>query len=171
MTTRGRGRVAAPLLGSVATAVLQGLDDPALLVGPECEALWWHEPPQLVACWAGSESDAILAPAQTWSDALDLELSLLCVFHPLDVPSSVDPGHELEPAIAKLDERHRHAQTVDLHDEYPPRAITDYARGLPATMLALTTHARSGLRRAVLGSVAMDVVRRSPCPVLVVRQS
>ncbi len=170
MTTHSRGRVAAPFLGSVATEVVREVEGPVLLVGPHCEANWWHEPPQFVACWVGGASDAILAPAQAWSDALGMELSLLCVFHPLDVQASVEPRRQFVPALAQLDGEHQHTRTLDLHDDYPPGAISDCARDLPATLLALTTHARSGLGRTVLGSVAMDVVHRSPCPVLVMRQ-
>jgi nucleotide-binding universal stress UspA family protein len=140
------------------------------LVGPECATDWWHDPPQLLACWVGAGSDAVLAPAETWSDALGMDLSLVCVFHPLDVPASVDPRREFVPALTELESRHVAARTIDLHDDYPAGAIADCARDLPATMLALTTHARAGLSRAVLGSVAMDVVHRSPCPVLVLRQ-
>jgi nucleotide-binding universal stress UspA family protein len=62
-------------------------------------------------------------------------------------------------------------RTVSLYDDYTPGAIAEYARSQPATMLALTTRARQGVGRAVLGSVAMDVVHRSPCPVLAVRRS
>jgi nucleotide-binding universal stress UspA family protein len=169
MTTRGHGRIAAPLLGSVTTEVLRGAGVPVLLVGPECEPDWWHEPPHLVACWAGGDSDAVLEPAQAWSTALQMDLSLVCVFHPLDVPASVDPQDQFLPALAQLDQLHRPTRTVDLHDDFPPGAIVDYARELPATLLALTTHARAGLGRAVLGSVTMDVVHHSPCPVLVAR--
>jgi len=170
MRTHGRGRVAAPFLGSVATAVLRDIDAPILLVGPQCESEWWHDPAHLVVCWCGDGSDAILEPAQSWSTALGMELSLLCVFHPLDVPASVEPRNQFTPALAQLDDQHRHIRTFDVHQEYAAGAIADRARELPATLLALTTHARSGLARAVLGSVAMDVVHRSPCPVLVARR-
>lgn len=36
-------------------------------------------------------------------------------------------------------------------------------------LIAITTHGRSGLKRWFLGSVAEDLVRRAPVPVLVVR--
>ena len=36
MTTHGRGRIATPFLGSVATAVLRQSTTPVLLVGPHC---------------------------------------------------------------------------------------------------------------------------------------
>jgi nucleotide-binding universal stress UspA family protein len=169
MATRGRGRLTAPLLGSVATAVLRDIDGPMVLVGPACETAWWHDPAHLVACWAGPSSDAVLDPATDWSTELGMDLALLCVFHPLDVSASVEPRRQFAPALRRLEARHVEARTIDLHDEDAAVAIAVCARDLPASLLALTTHARSGLGRAVLGSVAMDVVRRSPCPVLVVR--
>lgn len=171
MTTRGRGRVAAPLLGSVATEVVRGIASPVLLVGPRCDADWWHDPAHLVACWVGTGSDPVLRPARAWSTTLGMDLSLVCVFHPLDVPASVEPARQFDPAVAQLDDLHGRVRTIDLHDDDPSRAITDYARDLPATLLAVTSHARSGFARIVLGSVAMDVVHNSPCPVLVVRRS
>lgn len=41
----------------------------------------------------------------------------------------------------------------------------------PGDVIAITTHGRSGLKRWFLGSVAEDLVRRAPVPVLVVRAS
>lgn len=35
-----------------------------------------------------------------------------------------------------------------------------------ADLIVMATHGRSGLERALLGSVAEDVLRRAPCPVL-----
>jgi nucleotide-binding universal stress UspA family protein len=43
------------------------------------------------------------------------------------------------------------------------------ARQLGIDLIALTTHGRTGVDRLLLGSVAEDVVRRAPCPVLLVR--
>jgi nucleotide-binding universal stress UspA family protein len=170
MTTHGRGRLGAPLLGSVATEVLQATDVPVLLVGPRCRDAWWHEPARLVACWAGDGSDAILDPACAFADALGMELSLVCVFHPLDVASSVDPDAQFAPALARIGPRHRDVPTVALRDEVPALAIAEHARKLPATIVALSTRAPEGVHRMVLGSVALDFVRHSPCPVLAVRR-
>ncbi len=170
MATHGRGRLAEPLLGSVATEVLRNVRVPVLLVGPHCEHEWWHEPPHLVACWAGADSDAVLTPARSWSDALGMDLSLLCVFHPLDVAAIIDPRAQFEPALAQFEPGNA-VSTVALHDDFPAAAIADRAAALPATLLAVTTRARTSLGRAVLGSVALDVVHRSPCPVLVVGRS
>lgn len=51
----------------------------------------------------------------------------------------------------------------------PAETIVDLARTRKADLIAMTTHGRSGLRRAVRGSVADEVVRTAPCPVLLVR--
>ena len=48
--------------------------------------------------------------------------------------------------------------------------ILSVARKLPADIIVVSTHGRTGLTRALLGSVAEHVVRRAPCPVLVVRE-
>jgi nucleotide-binding universal stress UspA family protein len=40
-----------------------------------------------------------------------------------------------------------------------------------AGMIVMGTHGRSGLNRALLGSVAERVIRLAPCPVLTVRQA
>lgn len=169
MATHARGRVAAPFLGSVATEVVRGAGVPVVLVGPHCASDWWHEPARLVVCWIGEGSDAILAPAREWSADLGMELSLLSVFHPLDVQAAIDEVAEFAPALEQLGADAGNVQTVARRDEFPAAAIAEYADELPASMLALTTRARGGVGLAALGSVAMDVVHRSPTPVLVVR--
>jgi universal stress protein A len=48
--------------------------------------------------------------------------------------------------------------------------IADTARETKADLLIISTHGYTGLKRIVLGSVAENVVRHAPCPVLVVRE-
>lgn len=50
----------------------------------------------------------------------------------------------------------------------PAEAIVSVARRTKADLIAMTTHGRSGVGRAILGSVADEVLRTSPCPVLLV---
>lgn len=168
MATHGRGRVTAPLLGSVATEVLQRVTTPVLLVGPHCQADWWHFPAKLVVCWGGEGSNAILPWAREWAHDLHLELWLESVFHPLDTRVAAEPRGEFQPALAVLQMPPDDVHLLVLRDDLPSGAIVRSAQELPATLLAMTTHARSGFGRAVLGSVAMEVVHHSPCPVLVV---
>lgn len=48
--------------------------------------------------------------------------------------------------------------------------IISAARNLPADLIILSTHGRTGLKHVLLGSVTEHVVRHAPCPVLVVRE-
>lgn len=43
------------------------------------------------------------------------------------------------------------------------------ARRLRCHLIVLATHGRTGLKHVLMGSVAENVVRRAPCPVLIVR--
>ena len=47
--------------------------------------------------------------------------------------------------------------------------IIRYARKQEIDLIVLATHGRTGLTHVLLGSVAENVVRTAPCPVLTVR--
>jgi len=47
--------------------------------------------------------------------------------------------------------------------------IATTAEEIPADLIVMTTHGRSGWKNALLGSVTERVVRTAPCPVLTVR--
>jgi universal stress protein A len=55
-------------------------------------------------------------------------------------------------------------------DDDPRDAILKAAREVHADLIVIGTHGRRGLARVLIGSVAEDVVRRAPCPVLAVRE-
>lgn len=48
-------------------------------------------------------------------------------------------------------------------------AIVEAASAHPNGLIVMATHGRRGLKRALFGSVAENVVRRAPCPVLLLR--
>ncbi len=48
------------------------------------------------------------------------------------------------------------------------RVIVEEAEALPADLMVIGTHGRSGFERLLLGSVTEKVLRRAPCPVLTV---
>jgi universal stress protein A len=54
---------------------------------------------------------------------------------------------------------------------YCPAAIYDAAANQRADLIIISTHGRTGLRRALIGSVAEGTVRHAACPVLVVPSS
>jgi len=47
--------------------------------------------------------------------------------------------------------------------------IVRTARNLPADLIVIATHGRSGLSHILLGSVAEKVVRKATCPVITIR--
>ena len=49
----------------------------------------------------------------------------------------------------------------------PVAVLLERGAAHPGALLAVGTHGRSGVRRVVFGSVAMRVVQRAACPVLV----
>jgi nucleotide-binding universal stress UspA family protein len=55
---------------------------------------------------------------------------------------------------------------VTIRQGLPIQGILDFARERGADMIAIGTHGRAGLKRALLGSVAEYVTRHSPVPVL-----
>lgn len=50
------------------------------------------------------------------------------------------------------------------------RGILEYAREHDIDLIAMGTNGHSGLKRWMLGSVAEEVVRRAPCPVVTIRE-
>ena len=50
----------------------------------------------------------------------------------------------------------------------PAPHIVEFAKTLPADLIVISTHGRTGIKHMLLGSVAEHVVRSAPCPVLVV---
>ena len=56
-----------------------------------------------------------------------------------------------------------------LRDSVPVKGITETAKVQHVDLMVMATHGRTGLARWISGSVADEVVRHSPCPVLLVR--
>jgi nucleotide-binding universal stress UspA family protein len=54
---------------------------------------------------------------------------------------------------------------------HPAAVMVDLAREIPDSLVAMTTHGRSGVGRWLLGSVADRVVRYSDAPVVLIRMS
>lgn len=62
---------------------------------------------------------------------------------------------------------HAHAEAIL---GLPAQAIVDYALATGTGLIVMGTHGRTGLAHLLMGSVAEQVVRTAPCPVLTVRQ-
>jgi nucleotide-binding universal stress UspA family protein len=95
-------------------------------------------------------------------------------------PWPVGPREDVERAIETsawddlcgmlpVEDRKRLRAELALEWGTPFVEIVRYARAHEIDLIAMGTHGRSGVKHLLLGSVAENVVRSSPCPVLTVR--
>ncbi len=164
-------------LGSVGEAVLRRLFGPVVLIGPTFTPASFALPGKLTASVDGSEmSESILPVAEAWALAGHLELEIVTVIDP-DTSRQWTVNADLpneSGAVSRL--ARRAGQAIGrpvgyevLHHRDPARAIVRWATDTETSMIALSTHGSGGLSRLVTGSVAMSVVHRAPCPVLMLR--
>jgi nucleotide-binding universal stress UspA family protein len=137
---------------------------------------------RLVACVDGSEaSESVLPDAAAWANALGMRLSIVTVAEPAPPPVRVGavltrrlgPDGDVEQYVTDLARRWAdEAKDVTGQVAYDPVSVTDglstHLREDPAGLVAVTTHARSGLRRLFLGASAAAIVATSAVPTLVV---
>lgn len=77
---------------------------------------------------------------------------------------------QLQALVPRQAESARIATGISVIEaRFAAEAILAAAERLDADVIAVASHGRSGIRRALLGSVAEEVSRRSPRPVLIVR--
>lgn len=91
--------------------------------------------------------------------------------YPLPIPPH--QTSEVKKEFKKMCEAHLpsdvQTRLVVRHD-FALDAVVAEARKTKADLIIVSTHGRTGLKRAFLGSVAEKIVRHAPCPVLVVRE-
>jgi nucleotide-binding universal stress UspA family protein len=75
----------------------------------------------------------------------------------------------LESLISDEGREQLDAAAVVLTSNAPAHAITEYAKETAVDLIVLGTHGRGGVAQLLMGSVAEQVVRTAPCPVLTVR--
>jgi nucleotide-binding universal stress UspA family protein len=186
LSTHGRSGLGRWLYGSVADAVLRHADVPVLLVPATCPPAW---PPEgarrVVLALDGSPfAEAAIGPGADLAEALCVGALVLRVVGPppyvLD-DAAGDARVEDDPAAA-LNEARRYVDAVvdglrrrgraaeGLVVAGPPAAtIAAVARERGTGVVAMATHGRGGVERAVLGSVATETIHRSTVPLLLTR--
>ncbi|HEX6534981.1 MAG TPA: universal stress protein [Gemmatimonadaceae bacterium] len=82
-----------------------------------------------------------------------------------------DEVNYLRGVAARLESRWGISVSVAVEDEPVAPAIAARATAVGADLIVMTTHGRTGFRRAWIGSVADDVVRHAAVPVLLSRVS
>ncbi|MDG5819060.1 universal stress protein [Natronococcus sp. A-GB7] len=113
------------------------------------------------------------------AEKFDAEIHVLSVIDASEVDASPEQLREelrtalettADAALASVEERTDGAVTTAVREGRPASEICEYARETDADVVATGTRGRHGENRLLLGSVAERVVRRSPAPVLTVRQ-
>jgi nucleotide-binding universal stress UspA family protein len=175
MSTHGRTGLGHATLGSVAEAVVRGSAGPVLLVGPRVEPGGGDlADGDLVLTVDGSEaSEAAVPVAAEWARALDLRVRVVVVGPaPVGLLAEHRGSTTEHDVVRRIAERLRAdgAAAVEevLRDPNAADAVLELAHRVPAKLIVMASHGRTGPARVVLGSVAMRVVHRSPCPVLVI---
>lgn len=114
------------------------------------------------------------------SPGAELHLIYVVEFTTPNIPAAVAvfpaPKETLDVGREVVDRRVEEAQTKfggkvvgHVAAGVPWREIVQFAGDLQADFVVIGTHSRTGLSRLVLGSVAEQVTRKAPCPVLVAR--
>jgi nucleotide-binding universal stress UspA family protein len=105
------------------------------------------------------------------------EVVVVSVVQQMDAPHETIAGLEKvlldfarECSTKAVDVIRKHHVKVEERVEIgdPPEVIDRIAREEKACCIVMGTHGRTGLARALIGSVADRVIRRSPCPVTLV---
>lgn len=181
MASHGRGRLGEALVGSVARHVVTRTIEPVVLVGPDLDPRRRiAEGPVLACVDGGPVSEGILPIAAAWARRLGTGLEIVTVAEP--VPSSGPGRHPHrshgpgEPetyvdGLVRVWQGKGAGVPVTGTVLYDPisaaEGLAAHVAESPASVVAVTTHARAGLARTFLGSQATAIVRTSRVPVLV----
>ena len=181
MSTHGHSGVIQALLGSIAEDAIRLLHAPMLLLGPSVELSLATRLDSVVVCTDGTHtSKAIVPEVSNWIRDLRLRAWVVQVLDPEarreleeigEDPVGVGLGSRM-PALAETLLSRPTAQGINwdvVHRDHAADAIVDHGRDVRVSLVAMSTHGRTGLARVALGSVAAAVVHNAPCPVLVVR--
>lgn len=135
----------------------------------------------------GSEpAEAILPFAERIAGPLDAEVCLLRVVEPVSAITGLGTGGVVGPdalllrqleakqylaeVARQLEARGLRVRTL-LGLGVPELEILEVAKAERADLIAMSTHGRRGVRRAVFGSVAEEVLRSAAVPVLLIRMT
>lgn len=184
MATHGRSGLSRFWLGSTADALIRTLPMPVLLVRPQEKSVsvaGTFALRHILIPLDGSEvAEQILESATELGELFAAEYTLLRVVEPFMSPLEfANQGlvellerrnlAYLEGIAAKLQDRSLRVKSRVVLNRPAAAAILDEARAQNVDLIALETHGRGGLSRAILGSVADKVIRGAQIPVLVQR--
>lgn len=195
MATHGRSGIKRLVLGSVAEKVLRTSNVPVWLVRPgapeEVVNYQWPGKTILVPLDGSELAEAVLPHVEVLAKQRgteQVEVILLRVYGralppPVSEYTAVVPAEYMQMEtdrrkqiagryLAEIENQLRDkglmVRSVVLEGR-PAEQIIDYANAYPGNLIVMSTHARSGLRRAARGSVAADILQKANSPVVLVR--
>jgi nucleotide-binding universal stress UspA family protein len=186
LSTHSRTGVRRVWMGSVAEALIRAGNLPILAVhaeegekvGPPLEI------ENILIPLDGSElAESILQAAADLAIAFNARVTLLQVISsrfptnnglvpalPQHWTEALQAGEDyLEKVARRLRTRGMRVDPMVMAHPKPSQAIQDVATEVEAGMIAMATHGYSGVKRALFGSVAEDVLRHSDVPMLIRR--
>ncbi len=174
LTTHAREGVSRAWLGSVAESLIQDTTVPVL-------ALRWDpddprpEPTEvrhiLVPLDGSALAESILDPAVDLAQAMGARITLVNVVRSgLRTRARFADGERyLRRAAQRLEDSGVECDILVTSSGKPADAICRVAREVEADLIAIATHGRAGVSRALLGSVALKVLHNTHLPLLVRR--
>jgi nucleotide-binding universal stress UspA family protein len=189
MCSHGRGGIARLTLGSVTDSLIRRTTIPVLIVKPhpsyvnsQASAAFKRI---VVALDGSSAAEQILPEVVALAKVDESELTLLRIVVPRTasqkaVANECTPWWDKDVAAAeaylfrtadKLREAGFRTRTDVVIGENVAQSIGDYAARESADLVAIATHGRGGLSRALIGSVADALTRTSHISLLVLRPS
>lgn len=175
--TRGRGRVSGLLLGSVSQAVVTRAAVPVAVISHTVPS---DRGPIVVGLDDSSEARSALRWAATHAQHQDLPLKVVHAIQPHHVAGLLGMA-KLQPDVAWRADATRALATI-IHEEIgdpggleldavatqagPAAGLLGAAEG--ASLIVLGTRGRGGAASALLGSVSSEVLKRPPCPVVLI---
>jgi nucleotide-binding universal stress UspA family protein len=178
MTSHGRTGLLEALLGSVALGVVRNSGRPILIHRPRGDANerlgTTPEIERVVLPLDGSAfSESMIPAAVGMAKSLRAHLVLVNVVSPdVKVPPGIPAGDVLESSYIRsqaegIEKTYEVRPDWDVLHGEPADAICRYLEGQRDTILAMSSHSRSGLKRTIFGSVTSECLRRSGIPLLV----
>jgi len=176
MSTHGRGGWEGVVLGSVTQEVIRRVEVPILVTRPGMAAAEWTR--MLVALDGSPRGERILDDVIPLAERLHIKVELLQAAMPPITPGGLgeipgvrieeNPLPYLDAVRARLASRGIDVSTRVAEGRAGTQILAEAARG-GASLICMTTHGRTGLPRILMGSIADEVLRHAPCPVLLRR--
>lgn len=173
MATHGRTGIARAALGSTAESVVRRVARPTLLVGQHAVVPERWDVVQACVDTRSTDARRTIDAGRALAEVLGARLRLTEI-HParklVPLPEVVETSR-LEAIARPLREAGVDVEWDVGHSDDVVEDLLRLQHELGAAVLIATTHGRTGISRAVMGSVTTELVHGATCPVLVVPPS